>query len=85
MSDSQWNVANLRMCANGEIANVHQVLHYSLILLAFGALTGVTTVLFGFGGGFVTVPVVYAASTLRPVPQSHSGSQDGYGRSTSDL
>ncbi len=54
------------MCASGEIANLHQVLHYALILLAFGALTGVTTVLFGFGGGFVTVPVVYAASTLRP-------------------
>ncbi|MBT1257442.1 sulfite exporter TauE/SafE family protein [Rhodococcus erythropolis] len=53
------------MCASGEIATVHQVLHYALILLAFGALTGVTTVLFGFGGGFVTVPVVYAASTLR--------------------
>lgn len=66
MSDSQWNVANLRMCASGEIATVHQVLHYALILLTFGALTGVTTVLFGFGGGFVTVPVVYAASTLRP-------------------
>ncbi|MEW1866608.1 sulfite exporter TauE/SafE family protein [Streptomyces caelestis] len=29
------------------------------ILLLFGCLTGVTTVLFGFGGGFVTVPVVY--------------------------
>ncbi len=30
-----------------------------LVLLAFGCLTGLTTVLFGFGGGFVTVPVVY--------------------------
>ncbi|MFH8217786.1 sulfite exporter TauE/SafE family protein [Streptomyces sp. NPDC018057] len=29
-----------------------------LLLLLFGCLTGVTTVLFGFGGGFVTVPVV---------------------------
>ncbi|KUL46033.1 permease [Streptomyces sp. NRRL F-4489] len=29
------------------------------ILLLFGILTGVTTVLFGFGGGFITVPVVY--------------------------
>ncbi|ANH94972.1 MULTISPECIES: sulfite exporter TauE/SafE family protein [unclassified Streptomyces] len=29
-----------------------------LVLLLFGCLTGVTTVLFGFGGGFVTVPVV---------------------------
>ena len=30
-----------------------------LILLLVGVLTGVTTVLFGFGGGFVTVPAVY--------------------------
>ncbi|MFB7919411.1 sulfite exporter TauE/SafE family protein [Streptomyces sp. NPDC056061] len=34
-----------------------------LPLLLFGCLTGVTTVLFGFGGGFVTVPVVYAYLT----------------------
>lgn len=31
-----------------------------LTLLGFGCLTGVLTVLFGFGGGFVTVPVVYS-------------------------
>lgn len=30
-----------------------------LILAAFGCLTGATTVLFGFGGGFVVVPLVY--------------------------
>lgn len=30
-----------------------------LLLFGFGCLTGVTTVLFGFGGGFVTVPVVF--------------------------
>lgn len=29
------------------------------ILAAFGCLSGVTTVLFGFGGGFVVVPLVY--------------------------
>ncbi|WP_461143204.1 sulfite exporter TauE/SafE family protein [Salinifilum aidingensis] len=29
------------------------------LLLAFGVLTGVTTALFGFGGGFLTVPVVF--------------------------
>ncbi|MEU2355450.1 sulfite exporter TauE/SafE family protein [Streptomyces misionensis] len=29
-----------------------------VLLLAIGVLTGLTTVLFGFGGGFVTVPVV---------------------------
>ncbi|NYI92052.1 hypothetical protein HNR02_005427 [Amycolatopsis endophytica] len=33
-----------------------------LVLLAFGCLTGVTTVLFGFGGGFLTVPVVVAVT-----------------------
>ncbi|MEU0936999.1 MULTISPECIES: sulfite exporter TauE/SafE family protein [unclassified Embleya] len=35
-----------------------------LVLLLFGCLTGVTTVLFGFGGGFITVPVVYAFQTV---------------------
>ena len=35
-----------------------------LVLALFGVLSGVTTVLFGFGGGFVAVPVLYAA--LRP-------------------
>lgn len=31
-----------------------------VLLLCFGALAGVTTVLFGFGGGFVVVPVLYS-------------------------
>jgi len=31
-----------------------------LLLFGFGCLTGVTTVLFGFGGGFLTVPAVFA-------------------------
>ncbi|MGW3208149.1 TSUP family transporter [Streptomyces sp. NPDC001135] len=34
-----------------------------LALLGIGLLTGVTTVLFGFGGGFVAVPVVVWADT----------------------
>ncbi|WAJ42694.1 sulfite exporter TauE/SafE family protein [Mycobacterium sp. Aquia_216] len=34
---------------------------FVLLLVAVGCVTGVTTVLFGFGGGFVTVPAVYAA------------------------
>ena len=29
------------------------------MLFGFGCLSGITTVLFGFGGGFVTVPVIY--------------------------
>ncbi|KAA9149838.1 sulfite exporter TauE/SafE family protein [Amycolatopsis acidicola] len=35
-----------------------------LILLGFGCLSGVTTVLFGFGGGFVTVPVVALVDSM---------------------
>lgn len=34
-----------------------------LVLVLFGALSGVTTVLFGFGGGFVVVPVLYGVIT----------------------
>lgn len=34
---------------------------FFLLLLAVGCVAGVTTVMFGFGGGFVTVPAVYAA------------------------
>lgn len=37
-----------------------------LLLLAFGGLAGVTTVLFGFGGGFVVVPLLYALLTSGP-------------------
>jgi hypothetical protein len=39
-----------------------------LTLLLFGCLTGVTTVLFGFGGGFITVPVVYGVLTVAAHP-----------------
>ena len=39
-----------------------------LVLLLFGCLTGVTTVFFGFGGGFVTVPVVYGVLTAAADP-----------------
>ena len=35
-----------------------------LLLLLSGAVAGVTTVLFGFGGGFVVVPLLYAMLTL---------------------
>nr|WP_225954947.1 sulfite exporter TauE/SafE family protein [Kibdelosporangium phytohabitans] len=35
-------------------------------MFALGCLSGVTTVLFGFGGGFVTVPVVYAVAASGP-------------------
>jgi uncharacterized membrane protein YfcA len=36
------------------------------VLVGFGCLSGVTTVLFGFGGGFVTVPVVYSVAASGP-------------------
>ncbi|MFE9244052.1 sulfite exporter TauE/SafE family protein [Nocardiopsis sp. NPDC006938] len=44
------------------------MLSSTLLLLALGCLTGVTTVVFGFGGGFVTVPVVYAVTLARAEP-----------------
>ncbi|WP_035213544.1 sulfite exporter TauE/SafE family protein [Achromobacter marplatensis] len=34
-----------------------------LVLALFGCVSGVTTVLFGFGGGFVVVPVLYGVLT----------------------
>ncbi|SED29720.1 sulfite exporter TauE/SafE family protein [Streptomyces melanosporofaciens] len=37
-------------------------------LLFLGCLTGITTVLFGFGGGFITVPVVYGVLTVTAAP-----------------
>jgi uncharacterized membrane protein YfcA len=44
-----------------------------LILAAFGCLTGMTTVLFGFGGGFVVVPLVYHLLIA-----SHGPGEPGY-------
>ncbi|GLU49809.1 sulfite exporter TauE/SafE family protein [Nocardiopsis ansamitocini] len=35
---------------------------------AFGCLSGATTVLFGFGGGFVVVPVVYGFAFVNSTP-----------------
>jgi len=35
-----------------------------LILTVFGVLSGVTTVLFGFGGGFVIVPLLFSILTV---------------------
>ncbi len=46
--------------------NVPAVLIEIAVLFGFGCLSGVTTVLFGFGGGFVTVPVVYAFALADP-------------------
>ncbi|MEA5362846.1 sulfite exporter TauE/SafE family protein [Amycolatopsis sp., V23-08] len=37
-----------------------------MLLFGLGVLSGVTTALFGFGGGFVTVPVVYAVAAAGP-------------------
>lgn len=38
------------------------------VLVLFGCLTGITTWLFGFGGGFVTVPIVYGVLTTAARP-----------------
>lgn len=37
----------------------------TVLLLVCGAVSGVTTVLFGFGGGFFTVPLIYALTIAR--------------------
>lgn len=44
-----------------------------LILLIFGVLAGCTTVLFGFGGGFVAVPVLYSVLLAAAGPDSPVG------------
>jgi hypothetical protein len=44
-----------------------------LVLAAFGCLAGVTTVLFGFGGGFVVVPLLYQALVLTHGADSATG------------
>nr|WP_231130389.1 sulfite exporter TauE/SafE family protein [Providencia stuartii] len=36
----------------------------TLLLCLFGFISGITTALFGFGGGFITVPLLYALITL---------------------
>lgn len=41
-----------------------------LLLFIFGTLAGISTVLFGFGGGFVTVPVLYSLLTVGFPPDS---------------
>lgn len=48
---------------------------FYLLLTLFGCMTGVTTVLFGFGGGFVVVPLLY-----RMLMASH-GADDLIGQS----
>ncbi|MGG4605462.1 sulfite exporter TauE/SafE family protein [Paenalcaligenes sp. Me131] len=43
------------------------------LLLGFGVLTGVTTVLFGFGGGFIVVPLLYTLLLALHGTQSEIG------------
>lgn len=50
------------------IPNVSPVLTSFLTLLSFGCLTGITTVLFGFGGGFIAVPVIYGVLSAAARP-----------------
>lgn len=44
-----------------------------LVLAVFGGLAGVTTVLFGFGGGFVVVPLLYRVLLLAHGEHSATG------------
>ncbi|WP_103500729.1 MULTISPECIES: sulfite exporter TauE/SafE family protein [unclassified Streptomyces] len=46
------------------------MLTFFLVLFLFGCLTGVTTVLFGLGGGFVTVPVVHGSLVAAGQPEA---------------
>lgn len=41
-----------------------------LILSVFGIISGITTVLFGFGGGFVAVPLLFTLISLAFAPDS---------------
>ncbi|MDH6679404.1 putative membrane protein YfcA [Rhodococcus sp. LBL1] len=54
------------MPATSPPLTVNAVTHALPFLLAFGLLIGVTTVLFGFGGGFIVVPVIYGVAGDRP-------------------
>lgn len=45
-----------------------------LLLCLFGFISGITTALFGFGGGFITVPLLYALISLVWGAQSDTGS-----------
>lgn len=56
-------MANQRLHAMPAKLSVSRVNGLFLLLLGVGCLTGLTTVVFGFGGGFLTVPAVYAAVT----------------------
>lgn len=58
------------MRATRPARTVERVLTSFLLLLALGCLSGLTTVAFGFGGGFVTVPVVYAVTAARGGPET---------------
>ena len=44
-----------------------------LLLCLFGFISGITTALFGFGGGFITVPLLYTLITLIWGPRSNTG------------
>lgn len=68
MSAARSFLSSARMRAGPGAPSVVQVLSSTLTLLALGCLTGVTTIVFGFGGGFVTVPVVYAFTLARAEP-----------------
>ena len=52
---------------------------FYLLLTLFGCLTGITAVLFGFGGGFVVVPLLY-----RMLTASH-GADDPIGQSAMQI
>lgn len=52
----------------------HEDLSVDWLLCLFGFISGITTALFGFGGGFITVPLLYALIILVWGPQSEASS-----------
>lgn len=44
-----------------------------ILLTAFGIISGITTVLFGFGGGFIAVPLLFTLTCLSFPPDSLTG------------
>jgi uncharacterized membrane protein YfcA len=61
MAQMRRRMAGYRLCAILLGFSVGSVPGFLMFLLVVGVATGLTTVLFGFGGGFATVPAVYAA------------------------
>lgn len=52
---------------------IYEDTYVELLLCLFGFISGITTALFGFGGGFITVPLLYTLIILVWGPRSNAG------------